>query len=111
MKSVLYAGVTFETADAVADALLELATALGMNERAETVEIPVVDADGAVTRVQLVIGPASQFISRPVSSEFDDPDDDAVVEELHRRTRLLGLPRAAAVSASDLDRLDYDTSL
>ncbi|WP_291048073.1 hypothetical protein [Herbiconiux sp.] len=108
MKSVSYAGLTFQTADAIADALLSLAAALGQNERAETVEIPVVESDGHLTSVQLVVGPASQFISQPVVSRFADPVDDGVLDRLERRTRLLDLPRAAAVTAGEIDRFDLD---
>ncbi|WP_440708417.1 hypothetical protein [Herbiconiux sp. YIM B11900] len=108
MKTVSYVGLTFQTADAIADALLRLAAALGQNERAETVEIPVVESDGRLSSVQLVVGPASQFISQPVVSGFPDPVDDGVLEQLERRTRLLDLPRAAAVTAGEMDRFDLD---
>ncbi len=109
MKSVSYAGLTFQTADAIADALLQLAAALGQNERAETVDIPVIDDTGRLTSVQLVIGPASQFISRPVESHFDDPQGEDIIDYLQRRTRLLDLPRASAMSVSEFDRFDLDT--
>jgi len=109
MKSVSYAGLTFSTADAIADALLQLAAALGQNERAETVDIPVVDDDGRPTSVQLVIGPASQFISRPVESTFADPQDDELLDMLERRIRSLDMPRAAAVSLNEFDRFDLDS--
>ncbi|WP_291041976.1 hypothetical protein [Herbiconiux sp.] len=108
MKSVSYAGLSFETADEVADALLRLATALGVKEKAETVEIPIVEEGGVQNVVQLVIGPASQFISRHVESPYADPESDGVVERLDQRTRLLELPRAAAVSPSEYDRFDID---
>jgi len=108
MKSVSYAGLTFQTSDAVADALLQLAAALGVNEKAETVDIPVVSSEGKLTSVQLVLGPASQFISQPVESAFDDPDVPEVVAALQKRTRLLGLPRAAAVSAADFTNFDLE---
>ncbi|WP_382307669.1 hypothetical protein [Herbiconiux sp. UC225_62] len=109
MKSVSYAGLTFSTADAIADALLQLAAALGQNERAETVDIPVIDEDGRATSVQLVIGPASQFISRPIESAYAEPQDDALVDGMRRRIRSLDLPRAAAVSHVEFDRFDLDS--
>ena len=108
MKSVSYAGLTFETADKIADALLQLAAALGANERSETVDIPVVESNGDLTSVQLVIGPASQFVSKRVTSPYDDPHDAEVVEHLRYRTRLLDLPRAAAISDNEIGRLDFD---
>jgi hypothetical protein len=109
MKSVSYAGLSFSTADAIADALLQLAAALGQNERAETVDIPVVEDDGRATSVQLVIGPASQFISRPVDSPYADPQDEDVIVALRRRTRSLDMPRAAAVTQNEFDRFDLDS--
>jgi hypothetical protein len=111
MKSVTYAGLTFSTADAIADALLELAAALGQNERAETIEIPVVEDDGNTSTVQLVIGPASQFISRPITSPYDDPQGDGIVDQLEKRTRLLDLPRASAISAGEFERFDLDNPI
>lgn len=108
MKSISYAGLSFETADGVADALLRLATALGVNEKAETVEIPIVEEGGTLNMVQLVIGPASQFISRHVESPYADPESDEVVERLDQRTRLLDLPRAGAMSASEYHPFDID---
>jgi len=109
MKSVMYAGVTFLTGDEIADALLELAAALGKNEKAETVEIPVITPEGVLSSVQLVIGPASQFISRPVESAFTEPVSEKTLEHLRHRLRLLDLPKASAVSSNEVDRFDLDT--
>lgn len=106
MKSVTYAGLTFLTSDEIADALLQLAAALGQNERAETVEIPVITSEGALSSVQLVIGPASQFISRPIDSAFAEPASDETLTHLRHRLRLLDLPKANAVE--DLERFDFD---
>jgi hypothetical protein len=108
MKSVSYAGLVFETADDVADALLALATALGQNDKAETVEIPIVEDGGKPNTIQLVVGPASQFVSRHIDSPYDDPEGSAVVARLTERTRLLDLPRAAAVAPEEYDRFDFD---
>ncbi len=106
MKSVTYAGLTFLTSDEIADALLQLAAALGQNERAETVEIPVITEDGVLSSVQLVIGPASQFISRPIESAFAAPVSDETLEHLRHRLRLLDLPKASAVE--ELERFDFE---
>ncbi|MFB2581022.1 hypothetical protein ACEXQD_07195 [Herbiconiux sp. P15] len=108
MKSVSYAGLEFDTADDVADALLRLAAALGQNEKAETVDIPIVEEGGVANSVQIVVGPASQFISRHVESVYDDPDGASVVEYLDQRTRALDMPRAGAVSLGEYERFDLD---
>jgi hypothetical protein len=54
------------------------------------------------------VGPASQFISQPGASKVAEPVDDGVLDRLERRTRLLDLPRAAAVTAGEIDRFDLD---
>ena len=108
MKSVSYAGHEFSTADDVADALLRLAAALGQNEKAETVDIPIVEEGGVPNSIQLVVGPASQFVSRHIESPYDDPDGTATVLYLDQRTRAFDVPRAGAVAPGEYDIIDLD---
>jgi hypothetical protein len=96
MKRVSYAGVSFLTTDGVADALLRFVAALGLRHNAETVEIPAVGDRGDMVPVQLVIGPASELVSMPETSDMDEPDTSAVITSLNRRTDALSRPRAVA---------------
>jgi hypothetical protein len=89
MKRVTYAGESFLTADAVADALVDLTAALGRAADSEVVEMPAVDGEGVARPVRLVIGPASQLVAVPEESAFEEPDGDAVVAELEARTRAM----------------------
>lgn len=109
MKRVSYAGVSFLTTDGVADALLRFVAALGLKQKAETVEIPAVGDRGDMVPVQLVIGPASELVSMPESSDIEEPDTSATITNLDRRTNAIAHPRGVAFAHSrDTDRQFYD---
>ena len=109
MKRVSYAGVSFLTTDGVADALLRFVAALGLKQKAETVEIPAVGDRGDMVPVQLVIGPASALVSMPETSDIEDPDTSAAISSLNRRADALARPRAVAyLDQSGGERQFYD---
>lgn len=93
-----YAGLTFLTADSIADALVDLAAAL---PRAEIVEVPIVDDRGAVQRARLVIGPTSHLIAVPEDSAFAAPKDDGTTEQLRRRASLVRSPHTAIATSTE----------
>lgn len=72
MQRVFYADQTFLTDERVAKALLAYARVLATVGQADVVRVPGVDEDGRVRHFELVIGPASQMLSRDT--------DDATVE-------------------------------
>jgi hypothetical protein len=84
MKRIAYAGETLVTSDDVADALTELASALGTAQKSETVEIPVFEEDGSYEMASLVIGPASELVAVPVGEPGTEPDTKAAVAELRK---------------------------
>ena len=67
MQMIMYAGEEFVTGDAIADALLAYGRALGQEERAEIVEIPVREDDGSTATAKFLIGPASQIVAKDVT--------------------------------------------
>ena len=79
-----YAGLTFLTADSVADALVDLAAAL---PRAEIVEVPVLDDSGATQSARLVVGPNSHMIAIPTKSAYPEPNQDDAAEQLRHRAK------------------------
>jgi len=85
MQKITYAGESFLTADSVATALLDFAAALAGAISAEPVEVPVVAEDGTPGRVQIVLGPASQIVTRPVETGMTEPPSEDFVQELERR--------------------------
>lgn len=97
MQIIMYAGGDFLTGDAIADALLEYSRALGEEDGAQLVEIPIRESDGSQTTARFLIGPASQIVAKAVSSDSDELVDVEVVERLRRLTRALSFPEASAL--------------
>jgi len=111
MKTIIYAGAQLMTGNDIAAAVLEFCTALAEDATAETVEIPVLSADGSRKNATLVIGPASQMVAEDVDTGFDELVDADVVSELARRTRahrpVAASPPARADGRQDDRRLSH----
>jgi hypothetical protein len=86
MRKIFYAGGHVLTGDRTCKAVLRLARALANNDRADIVDIPVINEGGSVVIAHLLIGPASQLYSVPIENSRDEPFDSDVIEELERRT-------------------------
>jgi hypothetical protein len=97
MKQINYIGRDLLTGDQIADAILNYATALARRARADRVDVPVLIND-RVSRVEFVLGPASQLIVESVDDGREEPVDDALVADLERRTELLHSPRPVATA-------------
>ncbi len=61
MKRITFPGGSIVTGSAVADALLTYVTELAHDANSVSVEIPVLEANGAISTHTLLIGPASQL--------------------------------------------------
>lgn len=94
MQVITYAGDEYLTGDDIADALLAYSRALGDNDRAEIVEIPVREADGSEAIAKFLIGPASQIVTRSVSGHGEELEDRQLVDRLQLATRNVEAPRA-----------------
>ncbi|AKV85562.1 hypothetical protein SOM10_02685 [Microbacterium sp. CFBP9023] len=92
MQKIIYAGDEYLTGDAIADALLAYSRALGDDERAEIVEIPVRENDGGTAVAKFLIGPASQIVSKEAAGEGPEIEDPELVERLRQRTRSIESP-------------------
>jgi hypothetical protein len=77
MKRITYADVSFLTDDRVADALMDYARTLAAVDSADVVRLPGIDETGALRTYELVVGPASQMITR----DADDAPVPMAVEE------------------------------
>ncbi len=89
MKRVSYCGKSFLTTDGAADALLQLAVTLQFCNSSELLELPAQTDDGHTMLVQLVVGPASEFLSVPEKTRAKEPDTASAVAYLRERTRVL----------------------
>lgn len=99
MDRIHYAGESLLTGSDIASALLGYAQALAGVGASDTVEIPILDEDGAERRATFVIGPASQLISIAEPDGHPELEDAGVVAVLHEKTAALGT--RTAVSADD----------
>jgi hypothetical protein len=95
MQKIVYAGGEFLTGDEIATALLEYSRALGQEDTAQIVEIPIVEPDGARATAKFLIGPASQIVVTSVRSGVEEPRDQDVVDRLRSMTRRLRYPEAS----------------
>lgn len=92
MQTIIYAGDEYLTGDEIADALLAYSRALGEDDRAEIVEIPVREQDGTIARAKFLIGPASQIVTKTVSGHGPELEDAQLVLRLRELTRGVQAP-------------------
>lgn len=99
MKKISYAGESFVTTDGVADALVRFVAALGANHTSAAVEVPALSESNSVEIVQLVVGPSSAMVSRPVPlmqdevTEATQADMSSAAARLNAGTEALTVPR------------------
>jgi hypothetical protein len=98
--TIVYAGEELTTGDDIAQALLKYSEALAEQGSASTVEIPVLNDDGARSMAKVLVGPASQIVARPVESSFEELRDPQVVEHLAAMTIELRPGRSVPSSMS-----------
>lgn len=101
MQTIIYGGDAYLTGDDIADALLAYGRALGEEVRAELVEIPVREPDGAVVTAKFLIGPASQIVAKEMPDGGPELEDPELVERLRTLTRGVESPTGAPVEMRD----------
>jgi hypothetical protein len=110
MQRIHYAGGDLLTGTDIADAVVDYAAALAGRRTAASIDIPVRTATGGVARAHLLIGPASQLVTEPVESEFDELTDDELVRRLRASaTALSGTRPMMSPSAVEDEIDDADT--
>jgi hypothetical protein len=86
MKQITYAGSTFVTGSAIADALTALTAALGVSSETTTVTVPAIDAVLGRTTVDLVIGPSSELFAVDLHADGDELVDAETGTALEARS-------------------------
>ncbi|GAA1952426.1 hypothetical protein [Microbacterium deminutum] len=107
MQRLHYAGDTIVISDEVSTALLAFAAALAEAQTSEVVAVPVLDELGIVTKVDILLGPASQLFATPVSGLREIETDGGLVADLRRRTSLLR-PHAGTEQSDPWAGVDFD---
>ncbi|OIH92717.1 MULTISPECIES: hypothetical protein [unclassified Curtobacterium] len=103
MKYVVYGENKVMTGDAIAEAVLAYAAALGENGTTDIVEIPTSDQDGLAATAQVLLGPASQVMIEVAPEDELEPEDQDLVNELTRRTAEVGGSRFVDAASSHSD--------
>ncbi len=103
VKFVVYGENRVMTGDAIAEAVLAYAAALGENGTTDIVEIPTADAEGYGTTAEVLLGPASQIMVEVAPDDELEPEDEDLVNELARRTKAVGGGRFADAASSHSD--------
>lgn len=89
VQKITYANTEHLTGDDIAVAVLEYSRALGEAGLAETIEIPVLDAEGHPSSATMLVGPASQIVTENTESDFPELIDTDVVAALTAKTQRL----------------------
>ncbi|WP_136055553.1 hypothetical protein [Microbacterium sp. K24] len=106
MRIIIYAGETYLTGDDIADALLEYSRALGDEDRAEIIEVPVRNELGELVSAKFLIGPASQIVTEAVDVPGPEVVDTELVTRLRRLTGAAERPMSVPLAAEDVSDFD-----
>ena len=105
MKALINRNGTFLTGDDIADAVLHYGLVLARRQQQDVIDIPYLDQDGAVGRVQMTVGWLAENIATtvPTGSEAE-PDElldvDATLA-LYEKAENTGVIRAAPLSREE----------
>lgn len=105
MRRIIYAGTELVTGDEIAQTLLRLSEALARLGSAETVSIPILNADGSLGTASLLVGPSSQIVTLDAGDHLDELVDPTALGELRDRITSLvssGSERDDSPDARDL---------
>lgn len=106
MKCINYVGRDLLTGDRIADAIMDYATVLARRARADRVDIPIL-VDDRVSRVEIILGPASQILAEAVPDGREEPVDEELIADLGMRAGRLRDPRPVAMpEGSDFELPD-----
>ncbi|MDQ0729144.1 hypothetical protein [Microbacterium sp. W4I20] len=108
MRIIIYAGDEYLTGDDIADALLDYSRALGDDDRAEIIEIPVRNESGEVVSAKFLIGPASQIVTEAVETPGAELVDTELVGRLRHLTASIERPTSAPLASEDVSNFEID---
>ncbi|WP_146245063.1 hypothetical protein [Curtobacterium sp. MCLR17_045] len=87
MKYVNYAGtVRILTSDSIADAVIRYAAALHQSRLSDVVSIPTADDFGVASTIEVLLAPAIPVALEPAPDDDLEPEGEAFLVELDRRT-------------------------
>lgn len=107
-----YTGGSVLMSDDVCEALLQYARVLASAQGSDVLVVPVIDENGELVTAEFLVGPASQLLAVPVVGMDEIGRDQAVIDDIQRRTRLLDAPVAVSHRPTDAAASfdDWDSS-
>lgn len=106
MKRLQHVGGSVLTGDALADAVLDYARALGNEHLLDVVDIPVIDDHGKYGRAQMLIGSGIQLMSVTASSVSPELVDHDAVTAILRQTAGKSSVHARPFGFADAGNID-----
>lgn len=97
MERIYYAGSSFLTGDAIAQALVTYARFLVAHRSTAAVDIPIRNADGSEGRANFLLGPTSQLVSKTERSSSVEIEDEPLVARLRDRSAGITLSNPGSV--------------
>ena len=92
MKHITYGDKTTFLTDDTADALLEYASALADNGRADTVELQGVGPDGNEVTITFLLDSGATLMSESTNSSMTPPENRDAISYMRERTMQLSSP-------------------
>lgn len=89
MRRLFYAGGQILVDDRTCKAVLRYSRALAVAAQSDVVSVPIFVDGGGSAYAHLLLGPASQIYSVPVTGPENEPYDETMVAELEKRTHEL----------------------
>lgn len=104
MERIHYGSHVFYTGTEIAGAVLDYAGMLAASGRFATIDVPIVDADGAPSRARLLLGPSMPIASESMPDADVEFRDEGALETLRGAARQLSSPRMRAAAPAGIDR-------
>jgi len=95
MKHLTFATKNFLVGDAVADAIVEYAAALGERNSADTIDIIAIGADGDQVTATLFLSTGVALVAETSTAPFPEPDNTETEAYIEGRLTLLSSPPQA----------------
>jgi hypothetical protein len=109
MKHLTFANKNFLVGDAVADAIVEYAAALGERSSADTIDITAIGADGDEVAATLFLSTGVPLVAESSTAPFPEPNNTETEAYIEGRLALLSNPpQALPLDKSEEQLLDLD---
>ena len=111
VKLLQYADEHWLIGDEAAKALVDYAIALANADRADSVDVRMLNPTGRTQTVSLLVGPATMLTLTDSDSEAGEPDNSEAIAQMLERTRQLTTPPTAQPQPAETNAYVTDYEL